>query len=200
VAITGYLEVYLKTVTRLALESDPGTVVGVKHGIDGVVALKNKPKYNFADDVIPCVRGTWDKRIAHYSRLFGTVPQILVSNIGELERLRIIRNGVTHSFGRATDDYDSLFDTKPKPFKNVSEDRLKATLNLVDQIALAVDDHLGIEHIGDYEALYFYHQWDKVYSRNRTEARALAQRIGALHGRGKNIRYYQGLITYYHAA
>jgi hypothetical protein len=150
VAITGYLEVYLKTVTRLALESDPCIAVSVKHGIDGVTALKRKPRYSFAEEVLPCVRGTWGERLAHYARLFGHVPSLLNSSIRDLERLRIIRNGVTHSFGRATDDYDRLLDTKPKPYQKVKADRLKSTLALVDKIALAVDNHLGKEHIGDY--------------------------------------------------
>lgn len=198
VAITGYLEVYLKTATRLALESDPGMLVGVKHGIDGVVALKQTPKYSFADSVVGCVKGTWHERIAQYSRLFGQAPAIFHSNIRELERLRSIRNGVTHSFGRATDDYDSLFEVRPKPFKKVTEERLKQTLHLADKIAQAVDNHLGTQHIGAYEALYFYHQWDKAYSKgDKTEAKALAQLMGALHGRAKNIRYFEDLITYY---
>lgn len=200
VAITGYLEVYLKTVTRLALESDPSTMVAVelKHSIDGMAALKRKSGYNFAEIVIPCVRGSWPERLGQYRRFFGVVPNLLDSSLGALEGLRRIRNGVTHSFGRATDEYDSLFDTKPRPFQKVSEDRLKKTLALVDKLALAVDDHLGSEHIGDYEALYFYHRWDKNYPRNnQTEARALAKQIGLLHVRTKDIRYYQELIDYY---
>lgn len=203
VAITGYLEVYLKTVTRLALESDPAVLVavGLKHELDGIAALKRKPKYSFAENVIPCVRGTWPERLAYYRRLFGAVPPLLDASISALERLRWIRNGVTHSFGRATDEYDSLFETRPKPFQKVSEERLKKTLALVDKVALAVDGHLGAEHIGDYEALYFYHQWDKVYSAgHRTEAQALASRIGRLHGRTQNSRYYQELIDYYNAS
>lgn len=200
VAITGYLEVYLKTVTRLALESDPTIPLGIKHGIDGVTALKNKPKYSSADQVVSCVKGTWHERLAHYKSLFGKVPTALNENIGSLERLRTIRNGVAHAFGRAPDEYETLADTSPKPFRRVTEERLKETLALVDEIALAVDRHLGTEHIGDYEALYFYHHWDKSYSSgHETEARALSQLIGHLHGRNKNLGYYQGLIDYYRA-
>jgi hypothetical protein len=107
---------------------------------------------------------------------------------------------VTHSFGRATDDYDSLFEVKPKPFKKVTAKKLKSTLALVDKIALAVDEHLGVEHVGEYEALYFYHHWDKVYDKSHvTEAKALAQQFGGMHGHGKNIGYYEQLITYYQA-
>jgi hypothetical protein len=71
---------------------------------------------------------------------------------------------------------------------------------LVDEIAIEVDKHLGVEHIGDYEALYFYHRWDRAFARgHQTEARALAQQIGRLHGRTKNIEYYKELIVYYHS-
>jgi hypothetical protein len=200
VAITGYLEIYLKTVTRLALESDPAISLGIKHGIDGIAALKNKPKYSCADLVVSCVKGTWNERLAHYKRLFGKVPPTLTENIRNLERLRTIRNGVAHAFGRSADEYEKLADTRPKPFRKVSEERLKETLALVDKIALAVDRHLGVEHIGDYEALYFYHHWDKTYpSGHQTEARALSERIGQLHGRNKSLLYYQDLIDYYSA-
>ena len=47
VAITGYLEVYFKTVIRAALESDPGLVHGASKAVDGVVLLKANPKYSF---------------------------------------------------------------------------------------------------------------------------------------------------------
>ncbi len=121
--------------------------------------------------------------------------------MADLEKLRRIRNGVTHAFGRATDDYDSLRETQPRPFTKVSEEFLKKTLGLEDRIAVAVDAHLGPTHIGEYEALYFYHHWDKQFaSGHLTEAQALAKRIGALQSRTRHISYYRDLIAHHKAA
>jgi hypothetical protein len=201
VGITGYLEVYLKTVTRLALESDPGLLLGAPHAIDGVRLLKMKKKYSYAEDATPCVRGTWHQRLAHYRRLFGHVPQPLERAISELEKLRKIRNGVTHTFGRSSDDYVSLINAKPKPLKKVKEEYLKKTLARVDDLAVVVDEHLGVSHVGEYETLYFYHHWDKQYDKGRkTEEQALGKQINTLQLRNRSPKYYSELIAHYKAA
>ncbi|WP_412067051.1 hypothetical protein [Rubrivirga sp. IMCC43871] len=198
VAITGYMEVYLKTVIRLALESDPGITNGVSKAVDGVAFLKSNPKYSFRDEATEVVIGDWGKRIAKYVRYFGTAPAAITTSVKALEDLRRARNGVTHTFGRASDDYDNLLDTNPKPLKKVSELKLVKTLALADRVAKAVDKQLGPLHIGDYESVYFYHNWDKSFHpKHETEHKAFAKKIGEVHGRSLNLDYHRQLIEYY---
>jgi hypothetical protein len=200
VSATGYLEVYMKTLIRMALESDPGVMIGASHAVDGVRLLKTQSAYNFKDEVVDCVRGAWDARLSHYGRLFGHVPPFLKQVTGELDQLRVLRNGVTHTFGRSTDDYDSYLDVTPKPFAKVSVAKLKKSLGLIERVALALDKHLGAAHIGEYESLYMYHVWDKDYAKDRvTEAKAFATHVFAIHGWIRPREYYAALIDHYHA-
>lgn len=201
VSATGYLEVYLKTVIRLALESDPGVMIGATHAVDGVRLLKNQQGYSYKDEVVDCVRGTWGARLASYRQLFGSVPATVEQSTGDLDRLRVLRNGVTHTFGRNADDYDSLLDVTPKPFANVSVKNLKKNLGLIETVALAVDQHLGRSHIGEYEALYIYHMWDRKYDRGQlTEDRALAAYLAKIYKSIRRRDYYRALIAHYRTA
>jgi hypothetical protein len=200
VAITGYLEVFLKTIVRASLESNPGVLHGASKAVDGVIFLKSNPKYSmkeYADDV---AIGDWNKRIAKYERLFGAAPAVLKSNVADLEDLRRIRNGVTHTFGRASDDYDSIVDANKKPQKKVTEKKLIKTLALIGKIAKAIEEDLGGNHVGDFETVYFYHQWDKIFDdKQLTESKALKRKFGQVHGRSLSSEYFSGLKKYYDA-
>jgi hypothetical protein len=115
-----------------------------------------------------------------------------------LEDLRSIRNGVTHVFGKSSDEYDPLRDIRPKAFRCVSLKKLKTSLSLIEKVASEIDSHLGPKHIGDYEPIYFYHHWDKTYDRYHfNEPSALRNLIGKHTGSGRNIGYFRGLIKYY---
>lgn len=198
VSISGYLEVYLQKVVRLALESDPACVLGQSRAVDGVKILKSSRHQNYSEQVISCVKGTWPKRLANYRRLFGEVPKFLDDSVGELEKIRVTRNGVTHAFGRAPNDYTGRLEVSPKPFQQVTLKRLKKTLALVDKVAISVDEHLGKKHIGDYEAIVFYHNWKANYVGNPGELpMALRSETYKLHGRNLPSPYYQRLIQYY---
>lgn len=158
VAATGYLEVYMKTAVRLALESDPALIVGCPRKVDGVEPLKRKVGYSYSDEAIPCVKGEWQSRVAAYTRLFGTCPQVIHDNISELEFMRKTRNGVAHTFGRGADDYNALAQAKPRQLTVLSEDRFTKILGLTEEVGKALEAHLST-HIGDYESVYFFHHW-----------------------------------------
>ncbi len=122
------------------------------------------------------------------------------SSVAKLEDLRRTRNGVTHTFGRASDDYDSIIDANTKPQRKVSEKKFVETLALIGKIAKEVERDLGIKHVGDFETVYFYHQWDKEFDSNhQTESKVLKKKVGQLHGRGMGNTYFQELINYYNA-
>jgi hypothetical protein len=201
VGITGYFEVYLKTVTRLALESDPGLLVGATRAIDGARLLKQRSLYSYSDQVLDVVRGTWGSRLAAYGRLFGHVPASLSSSLAALERLRKVRNGAAHTFGRAADDYDSIAEARTKPLTRVEETYLKSTLGLVNQLAADIDAHLGYSHIGEYETLYMYHRWQQPLGiGSRARARMFKQHVGPVRTSSRSIQFFEKLIEHYDRA
>jgi hypothetical protein len=201
VAITGYLEIYIGAVVRLAIESDPGITLGMSRSVDGVKALKRGSKQKSAEHVKSCIIGRWSDRVQAYKNLFGIVPRDLQDGVSSLDRLRLTRNGVAHSFGRGSNDYRELLQTKAKPFRKISEVQLQKALGLADTIALAIDNHLGSAHIGDFESVLFYHRWDKVFDITRqTESTALRAMLYEFHGRNRGPAYYEELIRYYNQA
>ncbi|MAC32338.1 MAG: hypothetical protein CME38_01880 [Haliea sp.] len=199
VGITGYLEVFLKTITRAALESDPGILHGSSRAVDGVRFLKTNVKYSMKDHADDIAIGDWNQRIAKYERLFGTAPPSMKGSVAKLEDLRRTRNGVTHTFGRASDDYESIIDANSKPQRNVSEEKLVKTLALIGRIAKEIESDLA-PNVGDYETIYFYHQWDKAFDSNyQTELMVLKKQVGQIHGRSMGNQYFQELISFYKA-
>ncbi len=196
VAATGYLEVYLKTAARLALESDPGVMIGCPRKIDGAEPLKKRASYSYKDDAAACVTGEWQSRIAAYKRLFGDCPLVIESNISELEFVRRTRNGVAHTFGRGVDDYEALAQAKPRGQTTLKEERFLKTLGLIDDIAKAVEKHLR-PHIGDYESVYFFHNWLKSNPFKVKTDKALRIEFVKLHNNTVGKPYCTELRTYY---
>jgi hypothetical protein len=197
VAVTGYLEVYMKTVVRLALESDPGVIVSCSRRIDGVEPLKKHLHYSYKDEATACVKGDWQSRIAAYKRLFGVCPQIIEDSTSELEFIRRTRNGVAHAFGRGMDDYDSLAQAKPRELTTLKEEKLIKILALTEQIAKGVENHLAKTHIGDYESVYFFHKWLKENPFKEKTDKALRVEFVKLHNNSVGQPYSRELRAYY---
>ncbi|MCD4699284.1 MAG: hypothetical protein K8R91_01760, partial [Phycisphaerae bacterium] len=107
-ALSSYFENYLQSIGNLALESNPGILFNAHQVLDGATILKMKKHYIFINETIPLVKGNWPARVSAFKDLFGSCPTSLDNNIGELERIRQIRNGLGHAFGR-TVSTKSLF-------------------------------------------------------------------------------------------
>jgi hypothetical protein len=197
VAATGYLEVYIKTAIRLALESDPGVMVGCSRKIDGAQPLKKRPRYSYKDEAAACVKGDWQSRIAAYKRLFGECPAVIENSIVDLEFVRRTRNGVAHAFGRGIDDYDSLAQAKPRELTTLKEERFTRILGLIEEIAKALETHLGQAHIGDYETIYFFHHWLKDNPFVQKTDKALRIEFVRLHNNTVGKPYCTELRAYY---
>jgi len=160
VAILSNLETYMATIIPLALESDIGVVFGVSHRIDGIEILKHgkdKP-FNFEDIVISCAKGTWDSRISAYERAFGRAPKYLKNHISELDIMRNMRNNVAHAFGREIEASRENGNIKTLPIERLSRERLLKLQAIVWKATKAIDSHLQNFHIGEYQALLFYHE------------------------------------------
>jgi len=193
-----YLELYIQTVTALAIESDPGLLHGSPRATDGVTYLKRNKDYSCPAGVCtPCVRGTWSGRVASYERIFGSSPSALKESISDLERLRDIRNRVGHSFGRDGSLKALRAVSRPSSMLKVSEARLQKSLGVVEAVAKAIDAHLE-RHIGDYETLFHYHlkraSFDPL-NQSRELARSLATVKHAL-----GPAYSRAVIRHYDAA
>ncbi len=196
-AISGYFEVYLKTVASLALESDPGVTSGATQRIDGCLLLKHSKTYSRLGDTVQVVVGEWPARISAYRKLFQSVPEFLLQNEGELERMRRLRNEAGHTFGRSMDEGDYRSKVDAVPVTRLSLDRLKRFLNLILGAAKAIDSHLVRNHIGAYEMVYFYHQkGNRLHPKDNSPA-ALRKAVGEAFGVGPSTAYCRDLQRYY---
>lgn len=204
VAALGYLEVYLRSIIELAIRSDPGLLYGKSKAIDGVVWLKLGITPSLDKEIEVVVKGEWGQRIAAYKKLFGSAPPVLEQNVGRLDALRIVRNGASHTFGRSTDyNFINRSEGCHSRIARLSERSLKRSLLLIEEVASAVDDQLGKNFIGEYEAIAYYHKWLETFSRK-------GARVGALTAFRKSLTQYgsdtygnafcKALISYYESA
>jgi hypothetical protein len=198
VSLTSYLEIYLRSAVTLALESDPGVMLGAPRAIDGIALLKAREDYSYADASIPVVKGTWQQRVGKYVSHFGMAPPELSNAIGELDKLRVLRNSVGHAFGREMNIFEARVNLLSEPMRRLSEKRLMKWLGLVDGVVTSVDNHLRTTHIGAYEVLCCYHNWDHKYEAARiTEAAAFKGWVHSHAGDAPSKQYFQDMITYY---
>jgi hypothetical protein len=202
VAINAYMEIYLRNISTLAIESNPGLIIGAPGAIDGVTLLKSRPGYNYAEYAVHFTKGDWNTRIQHYERLFGVAPETLKAYAKELNELRKMRNGVGHSFGRSTDDYETGLQTELKPMMRLSEDRFGFWLRMADEVTAAIDEHLKRKHIGQYEMLLYYHTWlgrkAEKGKRSKSDAAMLREAIREDTEETMDLDYIRGMIDYYH--
>jgi len=197
-ALSSYFEIYLRKSVTLALESDPGLQYGRSKSIDGFMYKKHSKTYSFLNMSEDCVKGEWSKRLSSYKSLFGTVPQSLIDNQGELEQMRNIRNGVGHAFGRTTTEYNTHIHIKPKDMARLTEERFIRWLGLIDKIAKDIDDQLGKAHVGEYESLCFLHSWLNETPRpQHTRRREFMKSLHRWTGVGPGKNFSTQIMDYY---
>jgi hypothetical protein len=197
VALSSYLEVYMKTIISLALESDPGAPRGASQKIDGAVLLKYSPHHSHFEEATQVVIGDWSKRLKLYKELFGSVPSTLYSLQGDLEKLRRLRNDAGHKFGRDMQEEDYRCRVEPIEMVRVGLPTLKKQLGVVEAAARAIDEHLVGHHIGSYEVLHFYHVKRPELWEAGSHARKLRKALGAIFGVGLSDQYSEAVKAYY---
>ena len=100
-AMSSNFETYLSAVISLAITSDPGVLVGASQAVDGIDLIKRqKNKIDPTEYVTACTKGDWNSRISAYEGIFGQVPPELKTNCSDLNKIRVLRNNIGHSFGR----------------------------------------------------------------------------------------------------
>ncbi|AJZ63895.1 hypothetical protein OI25_5658 [Paraburkholderia fungorum] len=204
VAISSNLETYLATVIPLALASDVGTLYGTSRRIDGVEILKHghARAFDFKDHVIACTKGDWSSRLAAYEKYFGRSPKYFSSNISSLERIRTIRNNVAHAFGRDIDASRGLQEVKTLPIEKLTRDGFLKLQKTVWKLTKAIDVHLHKFHIGEYQALLFYHQLYPTLRKDLHQSMRAIQfkkRLGTFGATAAGKEYCKGLVRYYEA-
>jgi hypothetical protein len=204
VAISSAFETYIATIVPLALESDVGILFGTSRKIDGIEILKHgkeKP-FDFAKIIESCTKGTWESRLNAYEKVFGKVPKYLLGKISDLEKIRIARNNIAHSFGRDIEASRSKGKLTTLPIEKLSRNRLLKLQEIVWKSAKAIDVHLFNVHVGEYYALLFYHEL--FPSLNQTvhqsiRAMSLKKAIGHHGEMSQGKEFCKGLVAYYEA-
>lgn len=195
-------ETFLESIISLAIESDPGVLLGCTKSIDGTFLLKKAPlqKEKYKDVLKNCVEGEWSKRVNSFKNLFGGYPDELASNVGELDKIRILRNKVGHAFGRDIEDSRNFSNIEKLPSERISLHRLLKCLKLFFDVAKSIDLYLLSNHIGEYQAILAYHnnhrEWMSYEEGERIKAfkkmyGAMDQTIGK--------KFSKGLVQYYTA-
>lgn len=197
VALISSFEVYLSSVVSLALESDPGLLLNAPRAVDGVHILKLKGEnHNFFEYTEKVTKGTWAQRTNEFKRLFSSISPLLSQNIGELDKMRILRNQVAHAFGRDIIKARYRNSTILENAERLSLKRLQKWLKLINDIVIELDDHLLANHIGEYEMVYLYHtNKHSIDSKGVGWFKALMQRHSFSQMRSKV--FCRELIRYY---
>lgn len=201
VSALSYLETYTLSVVTLALRSDPLLRFGDTKAIDGVVWLKRGVSDDLDDLVADCVKGEWSKRFKGYRRLFGAVPKHLEDLEGPLEKMRILRNGASHSFGRNPAYFFADPVAPAGVSERISEDLLFKYLEAIEKAATAIDEHVFPQHLGEFELLMLYHNWQRLDRSEKepryTEETSFSRRTNRLFGQTPGKKFCSQLIMHY---
>ena len=171
VSLTSNFEIYLSSIIKISLDSDPGTIIGASKSVDGIFLKKHKKhKIDHTEYVTGCVKGTWLTRINNLEKIFNTNFPIIRNNLNHLERLRNIRNDVAHAFGRSIKDTENHEIVNKYALPRMTFERLIKYQSLISKIVEAIDDYLLKNHIGQYQLILYYHRWriekKKTYTLN----------------------------------
>jgi hypothetical protein len=194
-----YFEIYLRKAVTLSLLSDPAVRLGKSKAIEGVTWLKKGIKDDSEPLVVSCIKGDWYARINGFRRLFASVPPLMEAKKHELDKLRVLRNKVGHSYGRNLSI--DVLETAVPSMERLSEERLKDCLELVFAVAKDTDSFLLGNHIGSFEELLYFHGWRQTLKGTcrLDEGKHLQKALNQLYfGRGLNRSYCDDLVSFYH--
>ena len=165
--VSSSIEMYFRNITRVAQLSDPTLTPGFPKSLEGLTLLKRGARIMI--DSTPFFKGDWSQRLAAYQRTFGSTPTIVPQAIGDLEQMRKLRNRIAHEFGLQVDrgPYGYLSGASAV---RLSQERLQKWLGIADQVVKAIDSHLVIDFVGDFETLELYHLWKQDKSSLLREA------------------------------
>lgn len=210
-SLCSILEIYLKSITLLAIEARPGVIFGDQGDIKGSKLLKHSDTYADSDKnnlfhryVKLICEGDWPSRVREYKKLFGCVPDALQlkNNVQDLETMRKLRNRIAHQFGRDESEKKVLVTLNVRPAEVVEPEDFIKYLDLVGKVEEAIDDHLYFSFIGSYEVLRFYHEHNRKKTTTSDileRAKWLRKEIQPHFTKSPGTDYCKGLIAYYNS-
>lgn len=206
-AMSSNLETYMATVIKLALESDVGVLFGTSKRIDGIEIIKHgrSQPFDFDDKLLSCTKGQWDSRANAFEKIFGKAPDILLNNISTLEKIRKLRNNVGHAFGRDIEASRSHNVIDIQDMQKLKREKTFEYQKLIYGISKAIDKQLLVDHIGEYQTLYFYHNLRPALKHDdHIEARKLGnhmtqlkKNLGRFGAAQAGKKFCRELISYY---
>ena len=202
--MVSYFETYLDSVLGLAIESDPGIITNTPHSVDGIKLLKDGIKIKAVNTKViikQCTQGCWSKRISSMRKLLGELPPSLENSIGELEKIRLLRNKVAHAFGRNIKEARNYVYSDIPRIERLSEKRFLHCHDLLKKIAHDLDQQIMRKHIGHFQILYYYHTMKKQALMNDLFANKVERLKTTLTIKENDGNYSKSLcrwaITYY---
>ena len=160
-ALTSYFETYLEIIIKLAIESDPGILIGRSKCVDGIYLIKNNITTKddiFQEELTGCVKGDWNSRIAHIGKLFGDSANIFRTHLSDLEQMRNMRNKIGHAFGRDINTSRQILNADITPMERLSVSHFLKIQKMVRIIVKNFDTSIMSNHIGNFLPLRIYHQ------------------------------------------
>ena len=156
------------------------------------------PFYKYIEEIVV---GQWNKRVIRYKEIFGNIPKILDSNLGDLEKLRILRNNIAHYFGRDKKVYENPILFEKEPIIRVSHERLLKYFKLIYDVVDSIDTHLYKNYVGSYDILKCYVLHKREIENKNMAVGEKAKWLQKLIGHGLlmpvGAQYYKDLMKYY---
>jgi hypothetical protein len=201
IALSSNLETYMASVISLALESDPGVLLGISRRVDGASILKHgATKVEYGEKITSCTKGDWQSRANSFGSIFGSLPANITVHLGELEKIRNLRNKVGHAFGRDIDQARKHGVKDILPMETLKIETGLKYRKLLWGVAKAIDIQLLRAHIGEFQAIRFYHE---LYPRLRKDvhpserAVLFKKEIGRFKAQSAGKLFSKELVQYY---
>ena len=200
-AMSSNLETFFASIVALAIESNPGILLGATRKIDGGELLKagGLDKKSYDRYIEACSSGSWSSRLAAFEKLFGSAPDSYRNGIKTLERIGKMRNNLGHAFGRDIDESRNFTTNTKLATYRIQFKTLIKYLEMAYNIVSDVDAYLLDNHIGEFQAIVAYHKNYGTYSKLATDADRVAafkKNYGAT-DQSIGKEFCKGVVAYY---
>lgn len=200
-AMSSNLETFFASIVALAIESNPGILLGANRKIDGGELLKagGLDKNSYERYIEACSSGAWSSRLAAFEKLFGNAPDSYRNGIKTLERIGKMRNNLGHAFGRDIDESRNFTSNTKLATDRIQFKTLIKYLEMAYNIVSDVDAYLLDNHIGEFQAIVAYHKNYEIYSELATDAdraAAFKKYFGAT-DQSIGKEFCKGVVSYY---
>jgi hypothetical protein len=202
--VASNLETYFGSVVRLALDSDPGVVLGTSKAVDGAFVQKYKKvgALDISAHIEACTKGDWSSRLSALERVFGGCPADLRAIHGDLEMIRTVRNRFSHAFGRNINEARRTGTLSMLPMEKMTRKTAERLRNSALRGARSLDHELLSKHVGDFEAVLFYQRLHPTLRPQASQGERAISLKKAIGHHGASLRgkvYCMELVEYWDA-